>query len=114
MGKVYVSDIMPSKHNSLPTIIYLVIRLQCFDPLLGHHQAYIKTESVLYFIFYVPNGIPCGLQVCIQFVQGATKSWKIECNNTQHILCSVCPKFLVEFGVRSWCTYELWLLFMEL
>jgi hypothetical protein len=69
-----VSDIMPSKHNSLSSIIYLVIRLQCFDPLLGHHQAYIKTESVLHFIFYLPIGIPCDLQGCTQFVQGATKN----------------------------------------
>jgi hypothetical protein len=58
----------------------------------------------------VPNGIPCGLQSCIQFVQGTTKRWKIKCSNTQHILCSVCPKFLVEFGVRNWWTYELWLI----
>jgi hypothetical protein len=92
---IYVSDIMPSKHNSLRSIIYLVIRLQCFDPLLGHHLAYIKTESVLHFLFYVPNGIPCGLQGCIQFVRGATKKWRVECSKTQHILCSVCPKFLV-------------------
>jgi hypothetical protein len=42
---------MPSKHNSLPSIIYLVIRLQCFDPLLGHHQAYIKSRKCI--IFYI-------------------------------------------------------------
>jgi hypothetical protein len=48
--RIYLSDIMPSKHNSLPSIIYLVIRLQCFDPLLGHHQAYIKNK--VYYILY--------------------------------------------------------------
>jgi hypothetical protein len=58
----------------------------------------------------VPNGIPCGLQSCTQLVHGVMKRWKIECNNTQHILCSVCPMFLTEFGVRNWWTYELWLI----
>jgi hypothetical protein len=66
----YILNITLSKHNSLPSIIYLVIRLQCFDPLLGHLQTYIKTDCVLRFIFYQPNGIPCGLEGCIQFVQG--------------------------------------------
>jgi hypothetical protein len=114
IDRIYVSDIMPPKHNPLPSTIYMVIRLQCFDPLLDHHQAHIKQDSVLHFIFYVPNGILCSLQGCIQFVKGATKNWRVECSNTQHISCPVCPKFLVEFGVRSWWTYELWLLLVEL
>jgi hypothetical protein len=42
-------SIMPSKRNSLPSRIYLVIRLQCFDPLLGHHQAYINTRKCITF-----------------------------------------------------------------
>jgi hypothetical protein len=46
---------MPSKHNSLPSILYLVIILQCFDPLLGHHQAYIKTRKCI--TFYILRAI---------------------------------------------------------
>jgi hypothetical protein len=51
IDRIYVSDtrIIPSKHNSLPSIIYLVIRLKCFDPLLGHYQAYIKTRKCITF-----------------------------------------------------------------
>jgi hypothetical protein len=44
---------------------YIWLWLQCFDPLLDHHQAYIITYKVQYmFTFYVPNGILCGLQYC--------------------------------------------------
>jgi hypothetical protein len=38
------------------------------------------------------------------------KRWKIECDNTQYILCPVCLMFLVEFGVWIWRTYKLWLI----
>jgi hypothetical protein len=97
IDRIYVSDIMPFKHNSSPSIIYLVFRLQCFDPLLGHHQTYIKTESVLHLTFYVPNGIRVVYRVVYSLYSEQWKKWKVECSNTQHILCSVCPKFLVEF-----------------
>jgi hypothetical protein len=49
IDRIYVSEIMPSKHNSLPSIIYLVTRLKYFDPLLGHQQAYIKTRKCITF-----------------------------------------------------------------
>jgi hypothetical protein len=66
---------------------------------------------VYYILYYcMPNRIPCGLQSCTQLVQGATKIWKIECNNTQHISCPVCSMFLIEFGIGSWWTCELWLI----
>jgi hypothetical protein len=66
----YVSVWWPSKHNCLPSISiykYIWLWLQCFNPYLGHRQAYtINLESVVhiwvFFGFSCPNGIPCGLQ----------------------------------------------------
>jgi hypothetical protein len=113
--RIYVSDIMPSKHNSLPTIIYLVIRLQCFDPLQGHHQAYIKNQKVYYILYFTcQTGSRVVYRVVHSLYRERRKKWRVECSNTQHILCCVCLKFLVEFGVRILWTFELWLLLMEL
>jgi hypothetical protein len=49
---IYVSDIMPSKHNSLPSIIYLVIRLQCFDLLSYYIQLSIFSSLPVQTVYY--------------------------------------------------------------
>jgi hypothetical protein len=79
---------------------YIWYLVAMFRPFTGSSSGLYKDQKVYYiFKFCVPNGIPCGLQICAQLVQGATKRWKTKCNNTQHISCPVCPLFLVEFGV---------------
>jgi hypothetical protein len=38
---------------------YIWLWLQCFDPYLGYHQAYLMNlESVYMFRFFMSNGIP--------------------------------------------------------
>jgi hypothetical protein len=83
-----------------------------FRPFTRSSSGLYKNQKVYYifFKFCVPNRIPCGLQSCTQLVQGGTKRCKIECHNTQHISCPVCPMFLVESGVWIWRTCERWLI----
>jgi hypothetical protein len=82
-----------------------------FRPFTGSSSdLYKKQESILHFILLHASRDSVWFTELVQLVQGATKRWKIECNNTQHILCPICLMIHVEFGVGSWRMYELWLI----